>query len=251
MDFVKMQGLGNDFVLLAGPRSVAKDEVVAWCDRHLGVGADGVLVATPLDAGRVRMEYWNADGGAAEMCGNGLRCVARYAVDEAWVSGLEFVVETGAGDRSVTVRSDGTVRAQVGRPVDPAVAPFVMAGYEVHPVSLGNPHAVIFVDDVLAVPVDAVGPLVETDPRFPDRTNVEFVSVEERDRASVRVWERGVGETLASGTGAAAGVVVANRLGRVSTRVTVDLLGGPLLIEVRLDGVWMEGPAEYVFRGTL
>ena len=113
MDFVKMQGLGNDFVLVVGPRDVSKDEIVEWCNRRTGVGADGILIATPIDERRVRMEYWNADGSPAEMCGNGLRCVARFARDESWVSESEFLVDTAAGERPVVVVDDGSVRAFV------------------------------------------------------------------------------------------------------------------------------------------
>lgn len=248
MDFLKMQGLGNDFVVLVGPRDVTTAEVAAWCDRRRGIGADGVLVATPGE-GTVRMEYWNADGSPAEMCGNGLRCVARLAHDRGWAAGPSFVVETSAGPRPVTVGAKGRVRALLGKAADAGIPPFDVAGFHVEPVSMGNPHAVIVVDDCYATPVDAVGPLVEGDPAFPDRTNVEFLTVASRDRLALRVWERGVGETLACGSGAAAAVVVANRRGLTEAAVTVDLLGGPLEVEVADDGVWIEGPAEYVFEG--
>ncbi len=138
----------------------------------------------------------------------------------------------------------------LGVPGDPPAEPFEVAGFAVEPVTIGNPHGVIMVDDPFATPVDAVGPLVETDPRFPDRANVEFYTVAGRDRIALRVWERGVGETLACGTGAAAATLVARRRGLVGDRATVDLLGGPLVVEVAADGVWIEGPAEYVFTGT-
>lgn len=250
MDFVKMQGLGNDFVLVVGPRDVSKDEIVAWCNRRTGVGADGVLVATPIDERRVRMEYWNADGSPAEMCGNGLRCVARFARDESWVGASEFSVETASGERAVTVLDDGSVRAFVGVP-GVADEPVELAGYEFVRLSVGNPHAVAFVEDPFATPVEAIGPIVEGDPAFPDRTNVEFVSIVDRRRLLARIWERGVGETLASGTGAVAAAFAAHGLGKVESVVTVELLGGPLGIEINTGGAWMEGPAEYSFRGTL
>lgn len=250
MEFVKMQGLGNDFVLVVGPRQVSKKEIVAWCNRRTGVGADGVLVATPIDERKVRMEYWNADGSPSEMCGNGLRCVARFGRDEGWVTVPEFAVDTAAGERAVMVHDDGTVRAFVGVP-ELTGDPLDLAGHEFVVVSLGNPHAVAFVEDPFATPVEAIGPIVEGDPAFPNRTNVEFVSIINRQTLLARIWERGVGETLASGTGAAAAVFAANGLGKVDPVVTVELLGGPLRIELDGDGAWMEGPAEYSFRGSL
>ncbi len=248
MDFVKMQGLGNDFVVVAGPLAVDAGDVAAWCDRRRGIGADGVLVATRHNGGAA-MEYWNADGSPAEMCGNGLRCVARYAHDREWAAGPSFVIETSAGERPVTITGEGMVRALIGSPGDGGVAPFDIAGFHVEPLSMGNPHAVIVVDDCYATPVDGVGPLVEGDPAFPERTNVEFLSVVGRNHLALRVWERGVGETLACGSGAAAATVIAHRKGLTGPKVTVDLLGGQLQVEVAEDGVWIEGPAEYVYEG--
>ncbi len=252
MDFVKMQGLGNDFVVVAADQDVTPGDVAAWCDRRRGIGADGVLRVGGGRGAPVRMEYWNADGSAAEMCGNGLRCVARYAHDLGLAAGPAFTVDTAVGPRPVVVQPDRRVRAQLGTPEPSPVAPFEVAGYHVEPISLGNPHAVIIVDDCYTTPVEAVGPIVEGDPRFPDRTNVEFLTVASRDRLALRVWERGVGETLACGTGAAAAATVAQRRGLAKPRVTVDLLGGPLVVEAADDGtVWIEGPAEYSFRGTV
>jgi len=249
LDFVKMQGLGNDFVVIEGPRPVTSDEVAAWCDRRLGIGADGVLVASPGTP--VVMEYWNADGSPAEMCGNGLRCVARFAFDRGWTEGNSFSVATPAGERTVHVAPNGTVRAQLGEVEDTGIEPFDMAGYYVRPVSVGNPHAVITVDDCYATPVAAVGPLVETDPHFPDRANVEFMTVIDRGTIALRVWERGVGETLACGSGAAAAVAVAHRVGLTWDAVTVHLPGGELEVQLADDGVWIRGPADYVFEGRV
>ncbi len=252
MDFMKMHGLGNDFVVVAGDVDVLPTDVAAWCERRRGIGADGVLRVTGGGAAQVRMEYWNADGSPAEMCGNGLRCVARYARDLGLATGDAFTVDTPAGPRQVEVLADGSARAQLGTPEDSPVAPFEVAGYHVQPISMGNPHAVIVVDDCYATPVDAVGPIVQSDPRFPDGTNVEFLTISSRERLALRVWERGVGETLACGTGAAAATAVAQRRGLAKPRVTVELLGGPLVVETADDGsVWIEGPAEYSFRGTL
>ena len=251
MDFVKMEGLGNDFVVVDGPLAPAAAEVAAWCDRRRGIGADGLLVVTPESPDRVRMEYWNADGSPAEMCGNGLRCVARHAIAGEMVAGPAFTVATAVGDRPVVLLDDTTVRALIGVFSEDGPAPFEVAGYHMESVSVGNPHAVAFVDDCYAVPVTAVGPIVEGDPHFPQRTNVEFATVVSSSRLDLRVWERGVGETLACGTGAAAAAALAHRRGLTGARVTVVLPGGPLVIEIVGDEVWSEGPARVVFTGTI
>lgn len=251
MDFVKMEGLGNDFVVLRGPRDPSAADVAAWCDRRRGIGADGVLVVTPIDSGRVRMEYWNADGSPSDMCGNGLRCVVRFAIDEGMVSGPDLVVETAVGPREASVLGPDTIKVRLG-PVELSPVPALdLAGYRLESASVGNPHAVTFVDDVFSVPVEAVGPLAETDPHYPDRTNVEFADVEGTDRIRLRVWERGVGETLACGSGAAAAAAVAHAKGLTGPSVTVELLGGPLAVDIADDGAWITGPARKVFAGSL
>ncbi len=249
MDFVKMEGLGNDFVVLEGPLAPTEVEVGLWCDRRRGIGADGVLVVTPSGDGNVIMDYWNADGTPAEMCGNGLRCVARYSMDRGFTATDEFTVATPAGPRRVEV-GPSTVRVELG-PVQALGDTVDLAGYELTPISVGNPHAVAFVDDCDEVPVEAVGPVIEGDAHFPERTNVEFATVISRDRIALRVWERGVGETLACGTGAAAAVAEAYRSGRTGPSVTVLLPGGEMAVEI-VDGIaWIEGPATTVFTGTL
>ena len=251
MNFTKMHGLGNDFVVFEGPLHPSKEEIVAWCDRRTGVGADGVLVATRLESGTVRMEYWNADGGEAEMCGNGLRCVARFAYDRGWSEARSFTVLTPLGDYPVTVQESGQVRALLGNATGSEAGQIPVAGTTVMPVSMGNPHAVLLVPNATEAPVKQLGAVIEVADAFPDRTNVEFVEVVDRDRISVRTWERGVGETLACGTGAGAAAAVAHREGLIDAALTVELLGGSLEIEIDGDTVWMEGPAEYVFEGAL
>ncbi|NNC93380.1 MAG: diaminopimelate epimerase [Acidimicrobiia bacterium] len=251
MKFVKMEGLGNDFVVFEGPLAPTAAEIAAWCDRRRGIGADGVLVATRLDSDRVRMEYWNADGGRAEMCGNGLRCVARFAHDRGWTDGRSFTVETDLGDHAVKVKHSGRVRALLGRVEAPEHAVMSVVGTDVHPMGMGNPHAVLFVENTTEAPVKTLGPVIEVAEQFPDRTNVEFVEVKDRTRIEVRTWERGVGETLACGTGAGAAAVVANREGLADGAITVGLLGGDLDVEIDGETVWMEGPASYVFEGQL
>ncbi|MDJ0953528.1 MAG: diaminopimelate epimerase [Acidimicrobiia bacterium] len=249
MDFVKMQGLGNDFVVVAGPVEVDAATISAWCDRRRGVGADGVLEVTPIDRTAVRMRYWNADGGPAEMCGNGLRCVARFAFDRGWVDDNEFIVVTPVGPRPVLVRENGSVRVLLG---DPRLGADVhMDGIHLHTVDMGNPHAIQWVSAPEEAAVTTQGPLIEEATTFPDGTNAEFAAVTGRDEIEVRVWERGVGETLACGTGAAATAYLAHEQGRVGEKVTMRLRGGTLLVSLEDDGAWIEGPADYVFSGSL
>ncbi|MEN8238959.1 MAG: diaminopimelate epimerase [Actinomycetota bacterium] len=250
MEFVKVQGLSNDFIVIDGPYIPDPSDVVRWCERRIGVGADGVLVITRIDSGRVSMRYWNADGGEAEMCGNGLRCVARLGYERGWVTSRTFIVETVVGDHEVTVHDD-FVRAYVGEPNPFRTGTLNVAGYDVHPFAIGNPHAVLFVDAVDEAPVDTVGPQIENDAMFPNRTNVEFVQLMDDGTIKARIWERGVGETPASGTGAAASAYIAHTVGGFATPMTVQLPGGSLTISFEDGGAWMEGPAEIVFSGTL
>lgn len=246
MKFLKMEGLGNDFVVLEGPRPVSSTEVEAWCNRRWGIGADGVLVVTPLGDNRVRMEYWNADGSPAEMCGNGLRCVARLARDRDWVEEDVFTVMTAVGAREARVGAEVTV--QVGVPEGDETL-LELAGHTARPIEVGNPHAVVFVDDLGDLPVDQLGPRLGTDPVFPEGANIEFAVVRSPDLIELRVWERGVGETLACGSGAAAAVAVAHRMGQVGTTTTVRLPGGDLQVTIDDRGAWLTGPANYVFDG--
>jgi diaminopimelate epimerase len=249
MEFVKMQGLGNDFVVVAGPAQLQAEEIRSLCDRRRGIGADGVLEVTPLGVDSVRMRYWNADGSEAEMCGNGLRCVARYAVDRELVESPSFMVETAVGGRPVRVEADGSVDAYLGEArLD---GEFEWDGCRLHTVNLGNPHAIQWVDDPAVAPVATVGPEVETAPLFPAGSNAEFAKVVAPNLIQLRVWERGVGETLACGTGAAATAYLAYRQGKVGTEVTMRLLGGDLYVTIEGSGLWIRGPADTVFEGSI
>ena len=248
MDFTKMEGLGNDFIVVDGPLSLPSELVSAVCNRRRGIGADGVLVVSSVGADRVKMEYFNADGSAAELCGNGLRCVASYAVANDLVSVLHFVVETAVGDRRVSV-GDGTVRAELG-PIESSDADREIDGHLVRTVDVGNPHAVLFVEDPSSTAVEEIGSALEVHHVFPDGTNVEFVRVHSPNTIEMRVWERGVGETLACGTGAAAVVAADVASGRADSSASVQLLGGTLDVEI-VDGVaWISGPATVVFEGV-
>jgi diaminopimelate epimerase len=237
-----MQGLGNDFVVVDSGTVIDAGVVRRLCDRRFGVGADGVLrVGSSGD--RVTMEYWNADGSPAEMCGNGLRCVARYALDHGLVGTAEFVVETAAGPKRARIEDD-----LVAVDLSPVVigGELNVAGFDLVTVDVGNPHAVATCDPA-TVPVESVGPAIERDPAFPRGTNVEFYLPDGADGVRMRVWERGVGETLACGSGMVA-VAAVERRRSGSTAIHVHVPGGTA--EVRFDdGVWLVGPAVTVFTG--
>jgi diaminopimelate epimerase len=253
MDFLKMQGAGNDFVLIDGLDSFEGDwsELARrMCDRHFGIGADGLLLALPSDEADYRMAMWNPDGSESEMCGNGIRCFARYLLDGPGRGHDKLRIETGAG--VLTVRSSGAwLQASMGRPVSMEMdRALPELGITVTCVSMGNPHAVHFVDDVAAVDLASLGPRVERHSAFPNRTNFHVCQVVSRSELVMRSWERGAGLTMACGTGASAAAVAARIHGYTEDVVRVGVPGGEL--ELSWDGageVFMSGPAEYVFRG--
>jgi diaminopimelate epimerase len=251
VDFVKMEGLGNDFVVIEGPAAISAAQVRAWCDRRFGIGADGVLLASALGSQRVSMEYWNADGNKAEMCGNGLRCVAQLARRRGWVNDGPMEIETAVGPLGAEVLESGLVRALMGYPKQGAVNSIDVAGVTVRPVTVGNPHAVLFVDDPLMADVGGLGPLIENDPLFPEGTNVEFVKVETGSRIRMRIWERGVGETMASGTGATAAAFASALYQGSQSPVEVLLPGGTLVVELVGAEAWVTGPGNFVFSGSI
>lgn len=246
-----MEGLGNDFVVIEGPAAISSAQVREWCDRRFGIGADGVLLASALGGQRVSMVYWNADGHEAEMCGNGLRCVARLAVDRGWVSDELMEIDTAVGPLGAEVLESGLVRALMGHPKAVAPDSVDVAGVTVRPVTVGNPHAVLFVDDPLMAEVEELGRRIENDPLFPDRTNVEFVKVESGNRIRMRIWERGVGETMASGTGATAAAFASALYQGCQSPVEVLLPGGTLVVELVGSEAWVTGPANFVFSGSI
>jgi diaminopimelate epimerase len=273
--FAKYHGTGNDFVLfedLEDRLRLSPELIAAICDRHLGVGADGVIRVTRRSDGRFFMDYSNADGSVAEMCGNGIRCMAKLLYERGHTAELAFDVDTRAGVKHVDldVRNDRVVSVTVGMgaprfsrgdiPMVGApnevflVEPFETSGrtFKASAVSMGNPHLVLFVEeDPDGFPVADVGPIVEHSELFPEHTNVEFVALADGELRA-RVWERGVGETMACGTGACAVAVAANEAGLVPERATVRFPGGALGVERLADGtVTLTGPAERVFEGSL
>jgi diaminopimelate epimerase len=257
MRFTKMHGCGNDFLIL-DPGEVEGVDLPQLarqaCDRHFGVGADGILVPAPSKTADLEMIYYNSDGSPAEMCGNGIRCLARYARDYELVDGYELTIETAAGTKKLLLYEDGSSRVDMGSPAfEPEVA---VDGFSFLRVSMGNPHAVAFLAseaEVESLNLPVAGPPVERDPLFPGGTNVEFVSILDPHNVRMRIWERGAGETLASGTGSCAVAVAAVARGLAESPVSVRLDGG--VVEVGWDGegepVYMTGPAEYVCEGEL
>ena len=273
MKFTKMQGIGNDYVYvncfeekIENPSELA----VKISDRHFGVGADGLIMINPSEKADFEMEMYNADGSRGEMCGNGIRCVGKYVYDHGMTDKTEISVETLGGIKYLNLNVENgkvrSVKVDMGEPVlvtseIPVVCdgeravdvPISVDGkeYRMTCVSMGNPHAVVYVDDVKNFPLETIGPKFENHERFPNRINTEFVRVIDRKTAEMRVWERGSGETLACGTGACAVAVSCVLNGLTDPEVTVKLLGGDLFIQWDRDKnrVYMTGPAETVFEG--
>jgi diaminopimelate epimerase len=257
LHFTKYQGLGNDFVLIDSRKEPldkldVKKLAMDICDRHFGVGADGLLIVWPSKKAHYRMQVINPDGSEAEMCGNGIRCFAKYVYETDQLKEEVISVETLAGTiLPAVILENGKViviEVDMGTPRDEGEVK--LEGFTFRKISMGNPHAVSLVDNLTAVDLPEIGPKIETNPHFPNRTNVEFSRVINNKEIEVAVWERGVGETLACGTGACASVFAANQAGKVGRRVLVHLPGGNLDIELTEDGhVLMRGPAEKVFEG--
>ncbi|MBR2105048.1 MAG: diaminopimelate epimerase [Bacteroidales bacterium] len=262
--FVKMQGAGNDYIYIdcfATPAdSLGNIHELArrMSDRHFGVGGDGIVLIMPSDNGcDVRMRMFNSDGSEAEMCGNASRCVAKYAYDHAIVKSADFTLQTKAGVKIIHVTTDANniVTSATVDMGEPAVLPSgaaIPGGFQYTAVSMGNPHCVIFVDEITDAHVHTEGPKIETCTEvFPQKTNVEFAHVINQNEIRMRVWERGAGETLACGTGACATLVAAVVNGLCDRKATLKLLGGNLVIEwnEKTGRILMTGPAEYAFEG--
>ncbi len=275
MKFTKMQGCGNDYVYINCFEEKVEDAPALArkvSDRHFGIGADGLVLIKPSSRDDFTMEMYNADGSQGKMCGNAIRCVGKYVFDHGMTKKRELAVETLAGTKYLSLNVSGDKVSEVtvlmGVPVfEPEKIPVVAEGksvvdmpvtvdgrkYRITAVSMGNPHAVIFVEDTKNFPIEKIGPLFERHEMFPERVNTEFVKVLDRENISMRVWERGSGETWACGTGACASAVASVINGYTDGKVTVHMLGGNL--HIRYDGeggqVYMTGPAVEVFRGEL
>lgn len=276
MEFTKMHGLGNDFLIFYGleelPANVS-DLAIQWCNRFFGVGGDGLVFILPSEQADFKMRIINSDGTEAEQCGNAIRCVSKYVYDNGYTDQSQITIETlGAGVQQVTLHivegEVSTVTVDMGEPIlDGYAVPTTLSGnpvldqpieangreFRFTAVSMGNPHCVIYVEDAPSFELLEWGPLLETHPYFPRKVNVEFASVTARDRVEMRVWERGAGPTLACGTGACATLVSSVLNGHTDRAAWIGLKGGDLYIEwnEQDNHVYMTGPAEAVYQGRI
>ena len=257
MRFTKMHGAGNDFIVI-DPCEVKGADLAGLarkvCDRHFGVGADGILVPAPSQVADLKMVYLNSDGSPSQMCGNGIRCLARYARDYELTEGDALSVETEAGMKKLLLFQDGSSRVEMGPPEFEGEVE--LYGFSFLRVAMGNPHAVAFLrndKEVERLVLKEVGPPIESDPLFPEKTNVEFGYARGPNEVRMRIWERGAGETLASGSGSCATAAAAIHQGLAESPIQVLLEGGT--VEVEWAGgdepMYMKGPAEYVCEGNL
>lgn len=262
MKFTKMQGTGNDYVYInCFEETVERPEELAVkvSDRHFGIGSDGLILICPSGQADCRMKMFNADGSESEMCGNGIRCVGKYVYDHHIVEKDEFDVETKVGIKHLKVTDEGgkavliTVDMGIPEVTGEVPEPIMIDGrsYEFIGISMGNPHAIYYMDEIDGLDLEAMGPAFETHERFPERTNSEFIQVIDRSHLRMRVWERGSGETWACGTGATASAVASVLSGRTENAVEVELKGGILSITWDRESghVYMTGPAVEVFQG--
>jgi diaminopimelate epimerase len=275
MEFTKMEGCGNDYVYVNGftykiknPNKVS--EFVS--NRNFGIGSDGLIMVNPSDKADFRMNMYNADGSEGKMCGNGIRCVAKYVYDNKMTDKTTITVETLSGIKTLVLNvEDGkvkTVRVDMGSPIlkakdVPVISekeqvidePIMIDNkeYKITCVSMGNPHAITFIDDTDSLDIESIGPKFEKNEIFPDRINTEFIQIVDRNTIKMRVWERGSGETLACGTGACASVVACVLNNLTENKVNVKLLGGDLFIEYNMEEntVYMTGPARVSFVGNI
>lgn len=260
LPFMKMHGLGNDFVVIDARATGEQPDamvIAAMADRHFGIGFDQLAVILPATEADARLVFYNADGSVSGACGNATRCVARYLLDESGAASLRIATDHAV--LAVEDAGDGLTRVNMGPPVlDWRAIPLVKDIDTLHlpiagdPVAtgMGNPHMTFFVEDVAAVHLENFGPIHETHPLYPARANVEVVQVVSPREIILRIWERGTGITLASGSCSCAAVVAAARRGLTGRRVTVNVPGGVLEIDWREDGVWMTGPTAHVFDGV-
>lgn len=275
MKFTKMQGIGNDYIYINCFEETVLNPMglsVRLSDRHFGIGGDGIILIQPSETADCRMDIYNADGSQAMMCGNGIRCVGKYVFERGIAKKDTLRVDTMSGIKTLrlAVQNDKvlSVTVDMGKPIiNTKEIPAALSGdqvidreivvdskpYRITCVSMGNPHCVLFVDDVNTVPIEKIGPKFENHSIFPNRANIEFIQILNKNEMNMRVWERGSGETWACGTGACAAVVACVLNGKTARDVKVHLKGGDLSIhwDEKIGSVFMQGPAEFVFDGTV
>ncbi len=276
MKFTKMHGIGNDYIYINGFEELVQNPgelSIRLSDRHKGVGSDGLVMILPSSKADFRMQMFNADGSEAEMCGNAARCIGKYVYEKGLTNKTELTLETLAGIKTLQLFLDDdnnvvSVTVDMGNPeLEPSKIPTTLPGkqivnfpvsfdgvnYHITCVSMGNPHTVIFTQNIATLDIETIGKKIENAPIFPRRTNVEFIEIIDKGRIKMRVWERGSGETMACGTGACASIVAGVMNELVSRKATVELLGGNLEIEWNEndDHVYLTGPAETVFEGEI
>ncbi|MBR5597324.1 MAG: diaminopimelate epimerase [Lachnospiraceae bacterium] len=279
MKFTKMQGAGNDYVYINGfTEKISQEDKPDWVrkvsDRHFGIGSDGAIFINPSDEADFEMEMYNADGTRSEMCGNGMRCVGKFVYDKGLTDKTQFTVVSAGKikylDLTIENGKATQIKVNMGEPIleakqvpvvseneqvidEPIFIPELEKNYRMTCVSMGNPHAIVFMEDVKNLEIEKIGPYFENHERFPNRTNTEFVKVLDRNNVQMRVWERGTGETLACGTGCCATAVACILNGFTDDEVTVHVLGGKIKIFWNREEnvVYMTGPAETVFEGEI
>lgn len=262
--FCKMHGTGNDFVVIDCTENEFEYSLPILakyiCDRHYGVGGDGIILIYESEVADFKMRILNSDGTEAEMCGNGIRCFAKYVFEKNKTQKTEFFIETLAGIKKVKLNLENqkvvSVEVNMGEPVISNIKYMVEVDkmqYLLYPVSIGNPHAICFVKDVEEVDIEKIGPILENYKYFPNKTNVEFVQIIDKKNIKIRVWERGVGETNSCGTGACSSAIIAINEGLIENNVTVELKGGKLEVKYneKDNSVELKGTAEMVFEGKI
>lgn len=271
IDFWKMHGLGNDYIVIDNRNGIIKENEISElarkiCRRKFSIGADGLLLLYDSNIADIKMRIFNPDGSEAEMCGNGIRCIAKYCYEKGIVDKKEMNIETLSGIKKTWLLIENgkvkKVKVDMGKPIfEKSKIPMIGEGicineefkidgekYRITCLSIGNPHCVIFIDNVKSFPIEKIGPKIENHEFFPNRINVEFVEILNRNELIVRVWERGCGETFACGTGACASVIAGKILGKINNKAIVHLIGGDLEIEYD-ENVFMAGSSEKVFEG--
>lgn len=273
MEFTKMQAAGNDFVLIDGLEKKYEYSQLAkvLCDRRFGVGGDGLMSCEKSDRADIKMVYYNSDGSEAKMCGNGIRCFSKFVYDNGIVKKEKFSVETGAGIKTVQLYLDEErrvekIKVDMGRPIyEPKKIPVAIEKDKIineilsleneeiifSTVLVGVPHTIIFVDDLETIDVNALGETIEKNLLFPERTNVNFIEIIDREKIKIKTWERGAGRTLACGTGSCASVVIGHEIGKLSEEVSVLTEGGEIKVCLKNGEIFLEGTATTVFKGVI